>query len=826
MTSQFDDPDLPDLVSAAMEMQDEGVEPSLETICAGRPDLIPAVRESLEASLQIQQIHQELAGEDRFVGKLLGNRYKLEHRLGSGAMGVVYRAVDQELNRAVAIKILRSAFLETQESEARFLREAEVLASIKDERIVRVFDRGRTQNDDPYIVMELLEGASLAELLDRANQEGATSNAEISAVMAQQLGIESLPSQTYLRTAARWAADIAGGLDSAHRQSVFHRDVKPSNIFICKDGRAKLIDFGIAAQQEQATLTREGAALGTPAYIAPEALKPGEQPGPGLDIYGLCASLYHLLALRPPFSGTPSQILSSLATRPAKPLSRRVSNVPRDLLAIVETGMARRVADRFPDAEALGSDLNAFLSYRPVQARRMSPLTRGLRQAWRSVAVRTLMAAVAVALLAGGGLWLQDRWAAQRHEVLVSSNQRLLPALTIQDPVKRRFTDPEERRSQEDLLNSCVGASPSALPYRAYRAAFLLDQDDLAGAVRDMQAIARDLKTPLSRDLAVRYGNLELKELPSYALDLDSLPEPSDSQDRFLLGFHYRREGRKAEAREVLSHASLREVPHAQAILLHCAGGKDFTFSGHLRGGSELELLQGYRSADTSNHIGAALVALGRYAEAVPVLEEGIQLAPTSTGLHTNLARAAWRLGDRDKALACYETSIRLRPEYLKTHELLFDCLLDFMEVESAREALEAAPAPFNSESLARYRSDLGELETVAAIRLHAEKDFDACHAKAEEALDYFAQAQADGHKLPVERPLIARALLEGGNDKVCQDLLQELIAEPWNFWLLRTVHIWRPTQAELSPETESLLFNALAAVAEYGIANHLSLNR
>lgn len=822
MSDPLDDPELAGLVAEAMELRDEGVDPPLEVICASRPELLPAVREALEASIHIPRMHETGAMRDRFAGKILGERYKLQQRLGSGAMGVVYRAQDLELQRPVAVKILRSAFLDSQEAEQRFLREAEALASITDERIVQVFDRGRTADDDPFLVMELLEGCSLAEVLDRLQQDKVTVDQDAAAVVAEVLGLEELPGQTYLRTLVHWAAEIAGGLESAHIKGVFHRDVKPSNIFLTTDGRAKLIDFGIAAQEEQATLTREGAALGTPAYIAPEALTAGGRPGPGLDVYGLAASLYHMLALRPPFSGTPSQILRALAIRDVEPLGRVAAvgrwPVPRDLQAVVETGMSRKPEARYSSAAAMAADLRAFLDYMPVQARRQSPAMRWMRRAAASTRVRT--AAVVCALFLGGllmrSMYLDHQ--ADRRVRLVEASKRLLPALTLQEARWRRKTDPELRQQIAANLDMAVESSDQPLPYLAYRAAFRWDQGDMQGAAADMEDLAAVLDTPLAQELATRYRDQAESGGAEPAIALPEGAQFTCAEDRFLLAYHLRRAGRNQEAADLLDHEELQFLPYALAVRLHCEPVEGFSLEGHLKRAQRLEQLTGYRTADSAHQIGFALAYLRRYRDAIPVIEEGVQLAPASTGLLGNLAYAAWRAGDFELAKDSYRRAIELRPNYLKSHRNYIGCLLDHFAPDEALTALEDAPFPETPGGAAERAGYQGEIEAVRALSALRERDKEGSRAAARRALDLFAVAVDGGAEEDRLRELLARGIVEGRTQHLFVPLIQKAIRSPWDRSLRKTLLQFRTEQ--LNAEIAEALLLLIQSDLEYRTMN------
>jgi eukaryotic-like serine/threonine-protein kinase len=207
------------------------------------------------------------------TGERLGGRYLLERRLGLGGMAVVHLARDEILDRHVAVKILADRHGDDDEFRARFHREGRVAARLSHPNIVTVYDTGE-QDGRPYIVMEYVEGSTLAEELQRRRTMPAAEVAEL-------------------------GSQASSGLAHAHDAGLVHRDVKPHNLLLRNDGVLKVADFGIARGGLDGTLTQAGTLLGTAAYMAPEVLN-GERATPAADIYSLGAVLYELLTGRPP----------------------------------------------------------------------------------------------------------------------------------------------------------------------------------------------------------------------------------------------------------------------------------------------------------------------------------------------------------------------------------------------------------------------------------------------------------------------------------------------------------------------------------------------
>lgn len=225
---------------------------------------------------------------DDAMSKLVSGRYRLGEELGRGAMGVVYRAHDEVLGRDVALKALPSELVRNAELELRFQQEARALARLMHPHIVQVFDLTR-EADARWIAMELVDGGSLAQVIER----GPLSQAEL----------------------VRLALQIAGALAYSHQQGVIHRDLKPANMLLTRDGAIKITDFGLAKlANNDSSLTRAGALMGSPAYMSPEQAS-GQPAGPETDIYSLGVTLYEAASGRTPFTGTLQQVLLQHVTQ-------------------------------------------------------------------------------------------------------------------------------------------------------------------------------------------------------------------------------------------------------------------------------------------------------------------------------------------------------------------------------------------------------------------------------------------------------------------------------------------------------------------------------
>ncbi|WP_157746307.1 serine/threonine-protein kinase [Micromonospora inositola] len=268
--------------------------------------------------------------------RLLDGRYQAEELLGIGGMGEVWRGRDLRLDRPVAIKLLTAAGLDEPMAAERFDREARAAARLSHPHIVGVYDFG-TEEDDSYLVMELVEGRSVSALI-----------ADGPLPIGQALSI---------------AAQACDGIAAAHAVGVVHRDVKPGNLIVTPSGTVKICDFGIArlpGTAGQNTLTGPATKLGTSSYMAPEQAL-GRPVDLRTDLCGLGCTLYAMLAGTPPFAGDPLSVLHQHVNEPPTPLRTRRPDVPAELDALVSELLAKDPADRPADAGAVRNRLAALL---------------------------------------------------------------------------------------------------------------------------------------------------------------------------------------------------------------------------------------------------------------------------------------------------------------------------------------------------------------------------------------------------------------------------------------------------------------------------------
>ncbi len=792
-----DDPELLRLVSLALEMRADGIEPPLTELCAERPDLIPAVASAIGIANKLPDLQVASANADRFAQRELGGRYRLLKRIGAGSMGVVYRAEDLELRRSVAVKILRADLWREDEAAARFAREAESLAAVQHRTIVTVFDRGVTDDGLHFLVMELLDGVPLGDLLDHAGRL-AGERGRVDAVtdtdwIAHSLGPHAELDGSYLRAVVRWVAELARGLEVAHAAGVLHRDCKPSNVFIRRDGTPVLLDFGIAARTAEATLAVREGALGTPAYMAPEAIEGARECGVAADVYGLAATLYHLLTFQPPYRGTPTQVLALLMRRDPQPAYVLRPGLPRDLQAILDRGMARQPAARYPTPVEFAEDLEAFLKYRPVVARPISQWRRLWRRVHRSREFRVGMLIAGIVLLMLGGFAWRESALAEARRAWLESWSRVPPTLVTLPKSMRIAPDNPRRESIERLLDRAVDTGAFRVAAHATRAMFRVDGEDFAGAAADMQIVSDVTGTPYARALAEAYRRLATGR----ELDLGGLPEPSESTDRYLAALHVIRADVTAARRAVellqdpggvFASSDLFLQAASQAAALTRPGAEQLRAFRELHEHAiRYEQTLGRRTASTALAIGMALAGQSRTEEALDAFRDGASLAPGDATLRLNLGTALRRIGDSARAATELRAAIELRPTSVAAREALVLALNDLGDFDAAEAEIEAAPYPdtpkgTRKRAKMRGKVDLGRAMAAMLARRSAEAQQHAMNA-----LTHFVEAR-DPHRGESADLLISRALARQSVDGVFADLARAIHRHPTSWRDIRNL--------------------------------------
>ena len=271
------------------------------------------------------------------IGQIIKERYEITQLLGEGGMSYVYKAIDKQLQRTVAIKTLKPNYVEQEKFVERFKREAQTAANLNHPNIVQIFDWGI--GDEPFFVMEYIEGNTLTSII--ANKRTISMN-DILFIGAQ----------------------VSSGLQAAHSKGLVHRDIKPGNIMITPEGKVKVTDFGIVSlQNEESDITKTGSILGTASYISPEQAQ-GKSVSKESDLYSLGTVLYELITGRPPFEGdTPIATATKHITDKPEKLSTYRADIPKGIENAVLKLLHKYPKDRFKNAE----DLRAVLLQQKTQ---------------------------------------------------------------------------------------------------------------------------------------------------------------------------------------------------------------------------------------------------------------------------------------------------------------------------------------------------------------------------------------------------------------------------------------------------------------------------
>ena len=271
------------------------------------------------------------------------SKYRILSKLGEGGMGEVYLAEDTELNRRVALKFLPDEYASNTEALARFKREAQTAAALSHPNIVTVYEVGQ-HNGRPYIAMAYIDGEPLSDLI---------AEKKISVDRAIEIALQ-----------------ILDGLGNAHAAGIVHRDIKPGNIFIDREGRVKILDFGLAKPGGASKLTGPLSTMGTIFYMSPEQTR-GDEVDQRSDLFSLGAVLYEMLAGRPPFEGKHiAAVVYSITNEEPKPLSQLYQRIPAAMERVVAKALAKNPDERYQSADEMGADLERIRAgVRPLASR-------------------------------------------------------------------------------------------------------------------------------------------------------------------------------------------------------------------------------------------------------------------------------------------------------------------------------------------------------------------------------------------------------------------------------------------------------------------------
>ncbi|MBI3844934.1 MAG: protein kinase [Planctomycetes bacterium] len=485
MPARPDDQDFLDRAfDRALVAIEEGRDVGADDLLDGREHL----RRQVEALIRVAN---EIAiGEVKPLAPVLPG-YTVVGELGRGGMGSVYLARQERLGgRPVALKVLPPSLALSPRARERFRTEVHAIAKLHHPNIVSVFDLVE-QSGVHAFAMEWVDGTSLAHIIESfARAKRAATMNDLRSLLRAPAG--SIDAPTWPVFVCRIGIAIARALAVVHKEGLLHRDVKPSNVLLRRDGTPLLSDFGLVREADAETMSRSGEFVGTPAYAAPEQLRGDRAVGPTVDVYGLGATLYHALTLRAPYSGRgTAEILRQVEAGSALPIRRFGRDLPRDLETILAKAIDPDPKRRYATADEFADDLERLLNLEPIVARPAGVFRRALKLVHRNR--RILFAALLGGVLVLGlgsvvvvRLFFVPRWV-QEH---VSAAR-----LALLDPLQANLIFITEYfRVSNDPATAAIPTAAAEEALVSYRAALrLAPQDDAIRLEQETVRLALDL---------------------------------------------------------------------------------------------------------------------------------------------------------------------------------------------------------------------------------------------------------------------------------------------------------------------------------------------
>jgi len=462
-----------------MEELSRGNHGAIEELCRAHPEHVAEIRERMGILLQMGLVEGITADADEFPERL--GEFQLVRRLGGGGMGVVYEALQERLGRTVALKLLRPEHLYFPRARERFRRETEAVAKLQHPAIVSIYTVGE-ERGIPYFAMELVRGATLADILTMVETRAPESlrGVDLREAVLGGSGFEAVEDNEATRRLfdASWADActrivfrIAEALAHAHARGVLHRDIKPSNIAITPAGRVVLLDFGLATASVDVRMTTYGTAVGSVLYMAPEQIEGRtDEIDARTDVYALGITLYELLTLQVPYSGRTSHDVRA-AIRDGKAPSIRVRNhrVSRDLETVCMQAIEGERGRRYSSMQEFAADLKRVLEREPIAARPPGAPARALRWVVRNPAA-TMASLLAAVLLVGVPTLLyvqQLRYGGELERALEAETLARDAATQARESADRERERAQlEARDSETVANFLADIFASADPER------------------------------------------------------------------------------------------------------------------------------------------------------------------------------------------------------------------------------------------------------------------------------------------------------------------------------------------------------------------------
>jgi hypothetical protein len=379
-----------DIYLQAIELDGAERDAFVRDACQGDEELLVEVRRLLDAEDDVESKFLEPPSipestEPKPPPRL--GEFVLIAEIGRGGMGVVYEARQVGLDRRVAVKLISRSLTTSKHDVLRFHREARNMAKLQHPGIVQVYTDGEAEQFH-YFAMELVDGHDLAYELRLQRSSRADDG---------DLLLPPRADATFVPAAARLVRDAALALQFAHQNGIVHRDIKPHNMLIGRDGRTRVADFGLARNENLGSVSVTGAGAGTPHYMSPEQTRAATRVDFRTDVYSLGVVLYELLTFKRPFDGTTSaDVQRAIRVEDPVPVRRRSQSVPLDLETICHQAMAREAGDRYQTAQQLADDLDRFLAHEAIVARPPGLAARA-RKALRRHRVAVMLVAAMLA---------------------------------------------------------------------------------------------------------------------------------------------------------------------------------------------------------------------------------------------------------------------------------------------------------------------------------------------------------------------------------------------------------------------------------------------
>ncbi|MEZ6194553.1 MAG: tetratricopeptide repeat protein [Planctomycetota bacterium] len=648
----------------------------------------------LERTTQVTPSPTPGGGVRGLRGRRIGD-YELERELGSGGQGYVYLARHLRLGRAVALKLLPEVHALSPQARLRFEREAEVASRLDHPGICTVYELGEDEGV-PFIAMRYVEGEPLDRKI-RAAREARAADASSSRGLTLSGTDGGSTEREAQRSCLAFAREAALALHEAHESGLVHRDVKPANIMVDREGRPVLLDFGLAHDDTSdggLVVTRTGDVLGTPAYMSPEQIR-GQRLDRRTDVYSLGVTLFECLSMRRPFEAATRDALHRAITQDEPPLLGRVlPRVDRDLEVVIATALARNRDERYATAREFADEIGRVLADEPILARPAGPLKRLGRWTRRHPQLAALALVLAITLPTIAVLlttYLNDRprvEAARRAQIEVERD-RLLSSASFE------LAEGSPREALR-LYREAADIEGDSAEAEAGVVMALIRSRDADGALRALEARAEVLGRGAA-SILLRADALRIRGDAEAAAELErGAPAPADAFDHLVLAERALGAGERGEP-----GGFERALAHVTRAILLADGPRLLHFelrahvAGHLRDADAIEetveaLEHRWPGAARAHRwAGFALERLpGGTERALEAYRRGVACDPRNAGIRDAYAFALQATGRLEEALVQNDAALVLLPDnpsLLHTRGVVLDGLGRAEEAEAAQ---------------------------------------------------------------------------------------------------------------------------------------------